>query len=270
MSTNDFHLPQNTELLLPSQHRTAFNHYLDNNVDSLAGIDGETARTISNHAITNNVESRQRMDGDPTLISDLLRVRADETLTLHPFVLHTVEEQYLDLLLEDVVVAYEHNVSRPDGNRRPLHPVPTFPEPVLDALNNPAGLAYQHPQFSISKITFDRYPVIGDDRSSWLPIEVYDILADLRADSIVTSVRGLNDERIDNVKAEGFAARLQSDGRDVHGLAEVSVEHRGSKPTILVDEFGEHSWNVGELIDTVFEARDNHSAEHDIRVKRLR
>jgi hypothetical protein len=268
MTNNCFSLPRNAEPLLPSQHRTAFDHWLDANVDSLTGVDQTTADTISDRTIANNVEILDRMEADPTLVTDLLRVRADETLALHPYVLHVVDDQHLDQLLDDLIVAYERNVRVPSGERRPLVPHPGFPEPVLDALNDALGPSYQHPELSISEIGFDSSSDTDDDAQTTLPIKIHDIFSDLRADSIITCVSSPNDQRRGYTDGKEFAARLKKGGVSVRGYAEVSAESTHDKPTVFVGELGEQSWPEIELVDAVWDTAHRHNADSDVRVRK--
>lgn len=266
MSQQQLTLPPNAQPLLPSQHRTALNHHIEANINSLSGVDSDIAGTLFDRANINSLELQNRPDGDPVLVTDYLRVREDDTLALHPVVRHVVSEDHHDQLLEDLVRAYHGRLIEENGTSRSLEPVPGFPEPALVGLNNGFDLAYLRPEFALTDV--DVGDCVGHDcrTPSAYPIQVHDILADLRAEGIVTSLVTLGCEACGHEAAHELADQLRNEGETVHGFAGIAAQTPAENPLISVESFDESQQTCGDIVDLVLDSAHNHSFRSSIRV----
>lgn len=268
MSKEDPTLPPNANPLLPSQNRTALNHWVDAHVDSLPGVDSAVAGTLFDRANINSLELQNRPDGDPVLVTDYLRVREDDTLALHPIVCQVVGEEYHDELLDELVDAYHDSLIEVNGEPRELEPCQGFDEPVLDGLNDGFDLAYRHPRFSLP-------PVEGrgcdgrDIRSAYAyPIEIHDILTDLRAQGVVTNLAMSGCEVCGHKAGVEHAEQLRAEGHSVYGYVGLAAKTPPEKPLISVQSFEESPWTDCDVVDILLDSAQRHSYRSEIWVKK--
>lgn len=227
-------LPPNADPLLPSMHGTALNHYIEANIDSLAGVDPFVASRLYKRANMNSLQLQNRYDGDPVLISDYLRVRNDETLSLHPVVSQAVAERYHDQLLDDLVNTHHEQLLMDDGTSPEFKPYPGYPEPALDGLNAGYDIAYLHPEFELTPVE-DRDCDGRDIRpASDYPIQIHDILADLRAEGIVTNLAKSGCDACGHESGRELADRLRGEGYAVNGYAGIAAESHPKDPLLSV------------------------------------
>lgn len=268
MSQEQLTLPPNAEPLLPSQHRTALNHHIETNIDSLAGVNSNVAGTLFDRANINSLELHNRPDGDPVLVTDYLRVREDDTLALHPVVCQVVAEEHHDQLLEDLVQAYHGRLIEENGTSRSLEPFPEFPEPALDGLNEGFDLAYRRPEFALAAVE-DRNCDGRDLRpASDYPIQIHDILADLRAEGIVTNLAKSGCAACGHKAGHELANQLRTEGYTVRGYAGLAANAPPEEPVISVQDFDESSWTSGDVVDRVLDSAREHRFRSDIRVEK--
>lgn len=261
-------LPPNASPLLPSQLRTALNHWVDAHVDSLPGIDSAIAGTLSSRANVNSLEMQDRLDGDPVLISDYLRVRQDDTLTLHPVVSQVVESQYHDELLDELVDSYHDSLPEINGELRELEPSPGYPEPVLDGLNDGFDLAYGYPRLSIPPVE-SRGCDGREIRSEYAyPIEIHDTFTDLRAQGIVTNLAKSGCEVCGHEAGVEHADKLRAEGYTIHGYAGLAAKTPPEDPLISVQSFDESSWTDVDVVDHVLESAQRHDFRSEIQVEK--
>lgn len=267
MTQENLTLPPNADPLLPSQHRTAINQHIETQIDSLTGVDSSVAGTLFDRANLNSLELQNRPDGDPVLVTDYLRVRADDTLALHPIVRQVVAEEHHDQLLKDLVQTYHDNLYERDGTTQFLEPFPGFPEPVLDALNEGYDVSFGRTEFALSDVA-DKHPSRRDQRSAPdYPIQVHDILADLRAEGIVTSLAESYCEACGLEAAQELADQLGEEGHSVHGYAGIVSTSPPDSVLITVQDFIESSLTSGDIVDLVWDSAHNHNFRSDIRVE---
>lgn len=240
MPTTDTNLPPNVEPLLPSQARTAFDHYLESNLDTLTGITQRIADELFCYANEQELIVRDDPFGNPVLISDLLRMRTDQSLALHPKVCQLVADEHLDALLDDIVRTYHDHGQ--------LDPPRVYPEPVLGALNANYQCAYQHPWFTL---VGPRYGV-GDEGSlrgpHKYPIQVHDVLADLRADGIVTNLGQSDCEYCGLEAGNELAERLTDDGQSVDGYVGIDATSQPTKPVVVVRSYEPETLSGADLV----------------------
>lgn len=267
MSEN-YTLPPNADPLLPSMHGTALDHYIEENIDSLAGVDSCVASRLYKRANMNSLQLQDRYDGDSVLISDYLRVRNDETLSLHPVVSQAVAERYHDQLLDDLVSTYHEQLLMEDGSSRELRPVPGYPEPALDGLNAEYDIAYLHPEFEIAPV--ERRGCDGREirPASDYPIQIHDVLADLRAEGIVTNLAKSGCAACGHESGRELADRLRGEGHAVHGYAGIAAESHPDDPLLSVQDFGCSTWKTNDVIDLILDITGNHDFRSNVRVKK--
>jgi len=249
-------LPPNAVPLLPSQHSTEIDLYVDSNLDSLAGVDDEIAETLSSHANENSMELQDRPYHNPVLVMDYLRVRNDESLTLHPIVCQAISEDYHDQLLEDLVKVYHGTLSEQKSVESGLKPFPGFPNSVLQGLNKGYDLAYKFPNYSVEVVGH------GDYSPFEYPIQLHDIFADLRSEGIVTSL-------IDTPSAQyeiDHAEELMEEGYEVNGYASVSPSAAPNEILISVQDSAQSNWSRHDVVDSVLDSAQQHDFISEISV----
>lgn len=268
MSKGQLTLPPNAEPLLPSQNRTAINHHIETNIDSLSGVHSAEAGRLSDQANMNSLELQNRFDGDPVLVTDYLRVRENDTLTLHPIVCQVVKEEHHDQLLEDLVRTYHDRLIQESGISRSLESEPGFPEPVLDGLNEGIDLSHLRPEFAINAV--EGRSCDGRDLrpATDYPIQVHDIFADLRTRGIVTNLAKSGCEACGHKVGHELANQLRSEGYTAHGYAGIAASSHPKEPLISVQGFDESSWESVDVVDLVLDRAREHSFQSDITVKK--
>lgn len=261
-------LPTNADPLLPSQHRTALDLYIAENIDSLAGVDPFIASRLSKRANMNSLQYQNRYDGDPVLVSDYLRVRKDETLALHPVVSQAVRERHHDQLLEDLVSTYHERLAGEHSTSSGLEPVPGFPEPALDGLNAGYDLGYLHPEFELA-------PAVDKDcdgrhirPASDYPIQTHDILADLRAEGIVTNLAKSGCDVCGHEAGRELADRLRDDDYTVAGYAGIAAESHPEDLMVSVQAFSWSTLETTDVVDLVVDTAENHGFRSNVRVEK--
>lgn len=268
MSQENLTLPPNAVPLLPSQHRTALNHHIEANIDSLSGVDSTVAGRLLSRANMNSLRLQNRYDGDPVLVSDYLRVRNDETLALHPVVRQAVAEKHHDRLLEDLVGVYHERLLEENGTSESLEPFPGFPEPALDGLNGGYDLAYFRPEFALPAVG-DRDCIRRDLRpASDYPIQIHDILADLRTKGIVTNLAKSGCGACGHKSGRELAEKLRDEGYSVHGYAGIAALFHPENPLISVQDFDWSPWTTNDVVDQVMESIESHNFTSNVRVEK--
>ncbi|WP_312908252.1 hypothetical protein [Natronosalvus caseinilyticus] len=268
MSKGQLTLPPNAEPLLPSQNRTAINHHIETNIDSLSGVHSAEAGRLFDRANMNSLELQNRFDVDPVLVADYLRVREDDTLALHPIVCQVVKEEHHDQLLDDLVRTYHDRLIQESGTSRNLEPVPGFPEPALDGLNEGIDLSHRRPEFAINAV--EDMDCDGRDirPATDYPIQVHDIFADLRKKGVVTNLAKSGCEACGHKAGHKLATRLRSEEYTVHGYAGIAASAHPERPLISVQGFDESSWESVDVVDLVLDRAREHSFQSDIKVQK--
>lgn len=268
MSQESLTLPPNADPLLPSQHRTALNHHIEANINSLTGVNSDVAGTLFDRANINSLELQNRPDGDPVLVTDYLRVREDDKLALHPIVCQVVPQEHYDQLLEDLVQTYHDRLMEVNGTSRSLEPIPGFPEPALDGLNEGFDLAYLRPDLALAAVE-DRNCDGRDIRpASDYPIQIHDILADLRGEGIVTNLAKSGCEACGHIEGYELADQLRNEGHTVSGYAGLAANTPPEEPLVSIQDFDESSWTSGDIVDLILDSADKHGFRSDIRVQK--
>lgn len=240
MSTTDTNLPPNVKPLLPSQARTAFDHYLESNLESLTGVTQRIADELFGYANEQELIVRDDPFGNPVLISDLLRMRTDQSLALHPKVCQLVAAEHLDELLDDIVGMYH--------NHGQLDPPLVYPEPVLGALNADYERAYQHPRFAIDGTVSDAGDVANLRSPHEYPIQVHDLLADFRADGIVTNLGQSDCEYCGLEAGSELAERLTDNGWSVKGYVGIDATSYPPEPVLVVQSYEPETLSDADLM----------------------
>lgn len=262
MSTTDSNLPSNVEPLLPSQARIDFVHYLSSNLDALTGVSETIADELSAYANEQELEIRNAPGGHPVFVSDLLRVRNDQKLTLHPKVCQLVPENAHNQLLDDVIRTYYDSGE--------LNPPLAYPEPVLGALNEGCERVYPHPRLRLDGVEYNA----GDEAelrdSSEYSIQIHDMLADLRAEGIVTNL-GQSDCAYCGVNAGNeLAADLTDDGESVKGYAGIDATSQPTAPELNVQSFDSEELTDADLVLRAYESARNHGIRSDVTVTKAK
>lgn len=262
MSTTNSCLPPNTEPLLPSQARTSSYHYLTSNVAELAGLSEEIVDELTVYANELEWEIRDAPSMHHLLVSDLLRVRDDRTLTLHPKVCQLVPASSHDQLLDDVVQIY--------FNTGELYPPLVYPEPVLGALNEGCERAYQYSSFRLDGAEYNAGEEAAFRDSNEYPIQVHDMLSDLRADGIVTNL-GQSDCAYCGLNAGNeLANELVNDGNSVKGYAGIDATSQPTAPELTVQSFNQEELTDAELVLQAYEYAENHGIQSDLTVTKAK
>lgn len=155
-------LPRGCRPLAPSVGPNAVTA-VRNHLDALPMLDAERLLQFERVAADTNPNVNAASDRE-LVLEDLLRMRADATVTLHPHVLQVIPVGVADALLQAVG--------------------------LLLGLDTDT-LRYLHPRFILE------YHDITADRETFFPpeysIETLDVLYDLRANDILTSIRRPDD-----------------------------------------------------------------------------
>lgn len=260
MQSTDTDLPPNVEPLLPSQARTSIDHYVDSNIESLRGMNHEVADKISGYANLQELEICDDPFGNPLLVSDLLRVRTDQHLALHPKVCQLVPSKHHDALLDDAVSVYYDK-----GN---LNPPLYRPEPALAALNTNSPLAYQSPEYQVRILRTTETSAGNCHESHEYPIEVHDMLADLRSKSVVTGLGQTDCPYCGLEVAQELMEQISGRGTQVNGYAGVAATSPPNNPTIVVKGYESGSMSEPELFLNVCSLARNHGIRSDVTVKK--
>lgn len=262
MSTTDPNLSSNVEPLLPSQARIDFVHYLSSNLDELTGVSSKIADELSAYANEQELEIRNAPGGHPIFVSDLLRVRNDQKLTLHPKVCQLVPERAHDQLLDDVIQSYYDSGE--------LNPPLAYPEPVLGALNEGCECVYQHPRLSLNGVEYNAGEESELRDSSEYSIQVHDMLADLRADGIVTNL-GQSDCAYCGLNAGNELANdLIDGGNSVRGYAGIDATSQPTAPELIVQSFDSEELTDADLVLRAYESAGNHGIQSDLTVAKAK
>lgn len=266
MSQERLTLPPNADPILPSQFNTAIDRYIQTNLEHLPGIDSAIAGKLSDRANVNSLEMQNRPDGDPVLVSDYLRVRADTTLALHPLVCDIVPQKHHDALLDSLVNAYHGHFIETRDSLRKLEPTPNYPEPVIDGLNEGLDLAYRHPKLELPNVE----ECSGNDghQPSDYPIQIHDILTDLRTEGIVTNLAMSGCEKCGHEYGIKHATKLRSEGTTIHGYAGIAANSPPDNPLISVQDCDESSWSTGDVVDLVSKSAHDHLFRSNLRVRK--
>lgn len=207
-------------------------------------------------------------DDHPLLITDYLRVRHDDTITLHPVVLQAVTTNHHNQLLDDIVKAYHDNLVDVGGTSQMLEPSLGVPGEAINGLNEGLALVYPNPEFEIAPVV-DRNCDGRDLRPATdYPIQVHDIFADLRSEGIVTNLAKSGCDACGHKTGHELANQLRDEGYKVHGYAGIAANTWPEKPLISVQDFDESSWESGDIVDLVLKSADKHGFRSDIRVQK--
>jgi hypothetical protein len=258
MSTRDSNLPSNVEPLLPSQARINSEHYLSSNLGDLTGISTTTADELSAYANERELEIRNAPWGNPVFVSDLLRVRNDQKLTLHPKVCQLVPENAHNQLLDDVVQTYYDSGE--------LNPPLAYPEPVLGALNEGSECVYPRPRLRLNGVEYNAGEEAELRESSEYSIQVHDMLGDLRADGIVTNL-GQSDCAYCGLNAGNELANdLIDEGELVQGYAGIDATSQPAAPELIVQSFDSEELTDADLVLRAYESARKHGIRSDLTV----
>lgn len=114
----------------------------------------------------------------------------------------------------------------------------------------------------ITKFVADRLE--GSD----YPCRIQDILADLRAEGIVTNLAKSGCDACGHKSGRELADRLRSEGYTVHGYAGVAAESHPEDPLISVQNFVWSPWEISDVIDRVVDSAENHGFRSNVRVEK--
>lgn len=268
MSKERLTLPPHANQLLPSRDRTEPDHHVSTNLDSLSGVDAIIADRLFKRANLGGYGGIHMPDDHPLLITDYLRVRHDNTLTLHPVVLQAVAKQHHNQLLDDIVKAYHDNLVEVNGTLQMLEPSLGVPGDAIKGLNQGLDLAYPYPEFEITPVV-DRDCDGRDLRPATdYSIQVHDILADLRSEGIVTNLAKSGCDACGHKAGHELADQLRDEGHTVHGYAGIAASTWPEEPMISLQDFDESSWESGDIVDLVLDSADKHGFRSDIRVQK--
>jgi hypothetical protein len=204
----------------------------------------------------------------PLLITDYLRVRHDETITLHPVVLQAVPKSHHNQLLNDIVKAYHDNLVNVNGTSQMLEPSVGVPGEAINGLNEGLDLAYPNPEFEIAPVVDRNCDGRHIRPATDYPIQVHDIFADLRSKEIVTNLAKSGCDACGHKAGYELANQLQSEGYTVHGYAGIAANTWPEDPLISVQDFDESSWQSGDIVDFVFDRAEKHDFRSNIRIEK--
>lgn len=266
MSQESLTLPPNADPILASMFSKERNRHVQTNLEHLPGVNSAVADTLSDRANMNSLEVQNRPEDNPVLVSDYLCIRTDSTLALHPLVCKIVAKEHHDTLLDSLVHAYHGHFIETRDSLHKLEPIPSFPEPVLDGLNEEFNLAYRRPKLEL--------PVVedcngNDERQpSDYPIQIHDILADLRVKGIVTNLAKSGCEKCGHENGIGYATKLRSEGITIHGYAGIAANSPPENPVISVQDCDESSWSTTDVVDLVLDSAHTHQFRSNLRVRK--
>jgi hypothetical protein len=266
MSQENLALPPNADPILPSMFSTEIQRHVQKNLEHLPGVNSAIADKLSERANMNSLQVQNRPEGNPVLVSDYLRVRADTTLTLHPLVCDIVPQKHHDALIDSLVNSYHGHFIETQDSLHKLEPLPNYPEPVLNGLSEEFDLAYRHPKLELPNVE----ECSGNDghQPSDYPIQIHDILADLRAEGIVTNLAASGCEKCGHEYGIRYATKLRSEGITVHGYVGISANSPPENPRISVQDCDESSWSTGDVVDLVSKSAHDHQFRSNLRVRK--
>lgn len=257
MSKRNLTLPPHSDQLLPTRDIEQSDLHVEVNLNSLAGVDEIIARRLFKRANRNNYGIHIPIK-DKLLVTDYLRVREDDTLSLHPIVCQAVPDYYHNELLDDIIEIYYDNLSD-------MYDVPGE---TINGLIEGFELVYPNPEIEID-------PAVDQDcdgrqlrPASEYPIEIHDILADLRAEGFITNLAKSGCDACGHKAGRELANQLQGGGYTVHGYAGIAANTHPENPWISVQDFDESSWESGDIVDFVFNRAEKHDFRSDIRVEK--
>lgn len=179
-----------------------------NNLDKLSGLTPDRFNQLSRLTADPDPDVVAQLAGDsPVLgLADLLRQRRDGTLVLHPHVIQVVPFGVADTLLQSVNALLEFDSD---------------------------FVRYQYPRFLLEchGITPDRVALYPPEYH----IHTLDVLTDLRANNIVTSVRRPDQDFTDADTVRDAVETAQANGTMVHGSLTLHQEDDEMKPTLSVN-----------------------------------
>lgn len=266
MSQEILTLPPNADPILPSMFSTEIERYVQTNLEHLPGINSAITDKLSERANMNSLEMQNRPEGNPVLVSDYLRVRTDTTLALHPLVCDLVPQKHHDTLLDNLVKTYYGHFLENRDSLHKLNSIPNSPEPVLDGLSEGFDLAYRQPRLELSDVKNCN----GNDgrQPNDYPIQIHDILADLRVKGIVTNLAKSGCEKCGHENGIRHATKLRNEGITIHGYAGIAANSPPENPMISVQDFDESSWSAMDVVDLVSDSAHDHQFRANLRVRK--
>ncbi|MFC7018558.1 MULTISPECIES: hypothetical protein [Haloarcula] len=177
-----------------------------------------------------------------------------------------VAPEHHDALLDSLVNAYNGHFTETRDSLYKLEPIPNFPEPVLEGLNKEFDLAYRQPKLEL--------PVVedcnGNDgyQPSDYPIQIHDILADLRLKGIVTNLANSGCEKCGHKNGIQYATELRNGGSTIHGYAGIAANSPPESPVISIQDCEESSLSTNDVVDLVLDSAHTHQFRSNLRVRK--